>query len=68
MSASSRRSGTGSTQDETIVVAIVIGVVVAAVAVLTATVHLAIALGDTSQRVPANPLTLTLQLIKGHTA
>lgn len=69
MSATSRRSGGGSTVDpEAILLAIVLAIVIAAATTVSAAVHLAIALDGGHQHVPANPFTLALQLISGDVA
>jgi hypothetical protein len=68
VSATSRRSGGASLLDPEIVLLwILIGLVTIVVAMITAAVHLAIALDGDDQRVPANPFTLMLELAKGTT-
>jgi len=66
MSATSRRSSGGSSVDpEAILFFIVLGIVAVVVVVITTAVHLGVAIEGSEQRVPANPFTLTLNLISG---
>jgi len=66
MSATSRRSSGGSSVDpEAILFFIVLGIVAVVVVVITTAVHLGVAIEGSEQQVPANPFTLTLNLISG---
>ena len=69
MSATSRRSGGASPIDpEAVLFFIVLGIVVTVAITVTAAVHVGLALDGGAQHVPANPVTLTLNLISGDVA
>jgi type IV secretory pathway TraG/TraD family ATPase VirD4 len=68
VSATARRRAPAGAATEALLVWIVLGVVLGGLGVLTATIHLAVALDHSTTKVPAHPVTLLGDLIEGRLA